>query len=171
MVPTAGQLQPKTKDNQGRSQYLWPATGSNSGFDPKTGKSNGNYVGKNPYVAPGALLAIPKALEKQVEVKTTIGKKIKDALINYGGYIVDGTGPGSDGHNMVAICMDSLINAEMRNQYKFNMAYPHGVTDGNPVYSDLLKIFRNLHAVSNNAPNSVGGGGVPLKPTKPPLCK
>ena len=165
------QLQPKTIDNQGRSQYLWPATGSNAGFNPETGKSNGNYVGKNPYVAPGALLAIPKALEKQVEVKTTIGKKIKDAFINYGGYIVDGTGPGSDGHNMVAICMDSLINAEMRHQYKFNMAYPHGVTDGNPVYSDLLKIFRNLHAVSNNSPSSVGGGGVPLKPTKPPLCK
>ena len=126
---------------------------------------------ENPYVAPGALLAIPKSLEKQVEVKTTIGKKIKDAFINYGGYIVDGTGPGSDGHNMVAICMDSLVNAEMRHQYKFNMAYPHGVTDGNPVYSDLLKIFRNLHAVSNNSPSSVGGGGVPLKPTKPPLCK
>ena len=47
----------------------------------------------------------------------------------------------SDGHNMVAICMDSPVNAEMRHQYKFNMAYPHGVTDGNPVYSDLLKFF------------------------------
>ena len=40
------QLQPKTIDNQGRSQYLWPATGSNAGFNPETGKSNGNYVGK-----------------------------------------------------------------------------------------------------------------------------
>ena len=102
----------------------------------------------------------PKHWRNKLKSKQPLVKKIKDAFINYGGYIVDGTGPGSDGHNMVAICMDSLINAEMRHQYKFNMAYPHGVTDGNPVYSDLLKIFRNLHAVSNNSPSSVGGGGV-----------
>ena len=163
------QLQPRTEDNGGRTQYLWPATGSNEGFDTKTGKSD-SYRGTNPYVAPGSLLAIPKTLEKEVKVKTLIGKKVKDALINYGGYIVDGTGPGVSGHNMVALCMDALVNSEMRHHYNFSMTYPHGVASGTDVYSDLLSIFQNLHAVANNGPKTIGGGGVPLKPRKPPIC-
>jgi hypothetical protein len=169
------QLQPKTQNNGGRSQYVWPATGSNEGFHPASGKS-GTYRGTNRFVAPGALLAIPSFVEGKVHVQTAIGKRIKDAMTNYGGYIVDGTGPGSPGHNMVALCMDALVNTEMREHFGFNMAYPHGVVDNSNstaklLYEDLLRIFQNLYVVSNNAPNAVGGGGTPRKPRKPPICK
>ena len=170
------QLQPKTKENGGRSQYVWPATGSNAGFDHSTGTS-GTYIGTNPYVAPGALLAIPSSMEKNVDVKTIIGKKIKDAMVNYGGYIVDGTGHGSKTRNTVALCMDALVNSEMRKHYKFNMAYPAGISNATTeinearlLYVDLLTIFQNLHVVANNGPHSIGGGGTPLKPNKPPIC-
>jgi hypothetical protein len=55
------------------------------------------------------------------------------------------------------------------------MAYPEGVsadrTDGGrELYFDLLAIFRALHAVTNNVEGSVGGGGTPRVPKKPPIC-
>ena len=87
----ARQLNPKTVDNGGRSQYMWPATGSNAGF---TNGSSGSYTGTNPYVAPGALLAIPSSVAPSVTVTTTVGGMIKQAMVDYGAYIVDGSGKG-----------------------------------------------------------------------------
>ena len=57
----------------------------------------------------------------------------------------------------------------------FAMAYPDGVSadradGGKALYFDLLAIFRALHAVTNNAPESIGGGGTPRVPKKPPIC-
>jgi hypothetical protein len=56
------------------------------------------------------------------------------------------------------------------------MTYPHGVsaavTDkGHALYADLLAIFQALHAVTNNGATSVGGGGTPIVPKKPPICR
>lgn len=70
-------------------------------------------------------------------------------------YIVDGSGhgPGKGARaNSVAICMDALVNAEMRHHFGFNMAYPHGVdTAGSAaeraLYQDLLYIFQALQVV------------------------
>jgi hypothetical protein len=39
-----------------------------------------------------------------------------------------------------------------------------------PLYDDLLRVFQALHIVTNNGPESVGGGGTPRKPPAPPLC-
>ena len=154
--------------NGGRSQYVWPATGSDSGSEHTPG---GLYGGTDPHVAPGALLAIPSAIAASVATSTAIGAKLKAALTTYGGYIVDDTG----GENSVAICMEADVNAEMRAHYSFAMTYPAGVSashadPGRALYADLLAIFQNLHAVTNNAPGRVGGGGAPLAPTKPPIC-
>ena len=154
--------------NGGRSQYMWPATGSDSGSNKAPG---GLYGGSDPNVAPGALLAIPLSAANTVKTTTVVGARIKAALTTYGGYIVDDTGGG----NSVAICMEADVNAEMRSQYGYAMTYPHGVraavTDkGHALYTDLLAIFQALHAVTNNGPTSVGGGGTPLVPKKPPIC-
>lgn len=161
-------LQPASKYNGGRSQYVWPATGSDGGTQKAPG---GLYGGNDPHLAPGALLAIPVEISNSVQVKTIPGAQIKQALIDYGGYIVDDTGAG----NSVAICMDAQVNAEMRELFGYAMTYPHGVTPkagdaGKELYSDLLAIFKALHAVTNNSGNSVGGGGTPRIPTKPPIC-
>ena len=148
--------------NGGRSQYVWPATGSDSGSSKVPG---GLYSGTDPNMVPGALLSFPSSIST-LSLKTTVGKKIFDALYNYGAYIVDDTG----GENSVAICMDALVNAEMRRTYGYNMAYPGGMKKGFPLYQDLLTIFQNLHAVTNNGPGHIGGGGIPRKPTKGPIC-
>ena len=39
-----------------------------------------------------------------------------------------------------------------------------------PFYKDMVKIFRGLHVVDNNSPGRVGGGGVPRRPSAPPIC-
>lgn len=59
---------------------MWPATGSNAGF-PTT-----SYLGKNPHVVPGALLAIPADVAASVNVTTEVGRRMKDALVDYGAY-------------------------------------------------------------------------------------
>jgi hypothetical protein len=169
----ASQLNPKTDYNGGLTQYVWPAVGSNSAFDPSTNSSSGGYEGTNKAVAPGALLAIPANLAPSVTTTSVIGCKIKQALVDWGGYIVDGTGRGN--HNSAAICMDAEVNTEMRRTYGFAMTYPAGVSSkdtggGGELFEDLLRIFQALHAVKNNKPSSRGGGGTPRVPRKPPIC-
>jgi len=157
-----------THYNGGRRQYLWPATGSDGGSNKAPG---GLYTGTDPNVAPGALLAIPESVATGLRMSTVVGSKIMAALVDYGAYIVDDTGGG----NSAAICMEANVNHEMREAYGFTMTYPSGVT-GNPsdkgkiLYDDLLLLFQSLHAVTNNGPQSVGGGGKPRQPTKPPIC-
>ena len=34
----------------------------------------------------------------------------------------------------------------------------------------MVRIFRGLHIVDNNSPGRVGGGGVPRRPSAPPIC-
>ena len=176
------QLQPATVANGHRTQYVWPATGSNAQF--VNGKATAYYTGKNKYLAPGALLAIPASQATTVKSTTPIGKKIRQAMIDYGAYIVDGSGHGENQdplrQNCVAICMDAEVNSEMRARYNWSMAYPHGVQrpdkatgqtpEQNELYNDLLNIFRALQIVTNNGPDNVGGGGKPRVPTKAPVC-
>lgn len=161
-------LQPASVYNGGRGQYMWPATGSDGGSNKAPG---GLYTGTDPNVAPGALLAIPAAVSAMLTMTTVAGAKIKQALTDYGGYIVDDTGAG----NSVAFCMESDVNAELRKAYGYTMTYPHGVSGnaadpGNGLYADLTALLQSLHAVTNNAPASIGGGGTPRVPTKPPIC-
>lgn len=163
-------LQPSSEFNGDRRQYVWPATGSDS---CSKGAPKGCYSGTLSSLAPGALLAVPTSLFIFLDkrMKTQVGHKILEALTYYGGYIVDDTGAG----NSAAICMQSGVNTEMRDAFGYAMTYPHGVTarkddPGHQLYADLLLTFQNLHVVTNNGPESVGGGGVPLRPQKPPIC-
>jgi len=162
---------------------VWPAAGSNRAFDATANSSGAGYTGTNRFVAPGALLATPAAAAAAVATTTPISAKIKRALTDYGGYIVDGTGRGSAAHphhNLAAICMDAAVNAEVREAFNVSVPYPHGVTNpdlapsSNPqdhaLYQALLRVFQALHVVANNAVESVGGGGTPRVPRKPPIC-
>ena len=175
-------LQNSSKYNGGRQQYHWPATGSDGGTSnclngkQNAGRgSNCTYSGQLPGLAEGSLLALPAVVAASVAVNTTVGAKLKAALTDYGGYIVDGTGDGNGPRDpSAAICMDAAVNDEMRRAYGYAMTYPTGVTDdphfGRELYWDLVAIFRALHVVVNNGPESIGGGGTPCVPTRPPLC-
>ena len=163
-------LQSASAYNGGRRQYVWPATGSDS---CSVNAPGGCYGGTLPSLAPGALLAVPAARSSRIaeKMKTKPGRKILEALTDYGGYIVDDTGGG----NTAAICMESDVNAEMRRTFGYAMTYPHGVTSsrtdpGHKLFADLLLIFRALHVVVNNRPGAIGGGGTPRIPTKRPIC-
>jgi hypothetical protein len=167
------QLQPKDAYHAG-TQYVWPAIGSNSGPNPTLNSSRG-YTGTNRFVAPGALLAIPADVAATVTTVTTPGEKIKRAMVDYGAYIVDGTGGPDRLVKTAALCFDSEVNAEMRTAFGFAMTAPAGVTatdtdGGAALYQDLLHIFQALHVVVNNGPGRVGGGGEPRVPRKPPIC-
>jgi hypothetical protein len=75
--------------SMGRNQYVWPAIGSDSGSQTP-GAKGGLYKGSDRNFAPGSLLAIPPAVADGVKTTTAVGAKIKQALIDYGGYFVDG---------------------------------------------------------------------------------
>jgi hypothetical protein len=49
------------------------------------------YNGSNPELMPGSLLAIPPSVADSVKTTTVPGAKIKQALVDYGAYIVDDT--------------------------------------------------------------------------------
>lgn len=71
--------------------------------------------------------------------------------------------------------MESSVNSEMRKAFGYAMTYPHGVSGspsdpGKALYDDLTLLLQALHAVTNNAPGTVGGGGTPRVPPKPPIC-
>jgi hypothetical protein len=80
-LPGGRSLQPHTPENGGRTQYVWPATSSDNYAN--YGRSPIGYNGSLPYLAPGALLAIPRSHAKRVNTSTIPGKIIKRALIEY----------------------------------------------------------------------------------------
>lgn len=155
------QLNPPTAANGGRTQYRWPATGS----DSYTWQPVAGYNGSLSSLVPGALLAIPPSVAPSVHTTTVLGGKFKQVLLDYGGYIVDDTASDS-----AAICMEAAVNEELRVAYNVSMAYPGGLGPGHALYSDLVSIFQALAVVDNNGPASIGGGGAPRRPPAAPLC-
>jgi hypothetical protein len=149
------------------SCFTWPAVGCDSYWNvPGPG-----YNGTNPLLKPGALLAVPPSLAPSVRAGLTTlpGKKILDALVDFGGYIVDDTGSQEGGG---AICMEHGVNAEVQSAYGYSIAIenPLKPTQGAALYNDLVAVFRALSVVANNGPATVGGGGTPRQPPPPPIC-
>ena len=163
-------LQPATAANGGRVQYHWPATGSDSGSNVVCAKG-GLYCGTDPTVAPGSLLAIPPSERSGLLAKlhTVVGRRLLDALIDYGAYLVDDTGSQENG---AAICAEPIVQREVLERYNFSLyiSDPVTTTQARDLYDDLLVLYRRLHAVTNNGPSSVGGGGSPRRPPPPPFC-
>eukprot|EP01084_Bolivina_argentea_P062228 113774_1 len=136
--------------------YVWPAIKCDADYYNRYGGIDHNFK-------PGILLAIPSNT-KELNITTVPGKKIHNALRYYGGYIVDGTGKTNRG----SMCAEWGIEDKFEKYYgySFDQCKP-----GQPFYEDLLKIFQALKIVKNNGPDTVGGGGTPLKPLSPPICQ
>ena len=170
-------LQNATRYNQGRVEYMWPATGSDTGSD-KPCSRGGLYCGTNRHLAPGALVAVPPNVSNVVQrqLKTIIARKVLQALTDFGGYIVDDTGSQSGG---AAICSEPAVIGELLRDYgiSLNISAPvlppthrRDVSPSAVLYRDLVVVFRALHAVVNNGPRSVGGGGRRRRPPPPRIC-
>ena len=102
-------------------------------------------------------------------LRTEPGRRILQALVDFGGYVVDDTGSEQGGG---ALCMERGVTAELRSAYNVSVAIedPLTPTQGGDLYADLLAIFRALSVVVNNSPSAVGGGGTPRQPPPPPIC-
>lgn len=137
--------------------YRWPA-------DRADNSASSIYKGKNPQIVMGTLLAIPpNVTEAMLGLTTRPGKKLFHALQDYGGYQVDITG-----RDNYAIAVEQGVEYEFQATYGYK--FSAGVHSKNPFYKDFMKLFQALNIVTNNSPNSVGGGGTRRAPLAPPFA-
>ena len=142
--------------------FRWPAIHcDNARMQPN---STNFYNGTSDRLKPGALLAVaPKvAAALAPRMATRVGRKLLAALCDYGGYLDDNTASNSGAFNV-----EDGVAEEVAASYG---GLSLDARAGQPLYADLLAIFRQLHIVDNNAADAVGGGGVPRRPPPPPIC-
>jgi hypothetical protein len=126
--------------------YRWPADRADSA-------APSIYKGKNPQLVMGSLLAIPPNLtEYSLGLTTPVGKKLFHALQDYGGYQVDATGADT-----YALAVEQGVEEEFKAAYDYD--FSTSANSNNPFYADFMKLFEALNIITNNSPNSVGGGG------------
>ena len=113
----------------------------------------------------GSLLAVPTDVAKTLTMETVPGRKILAALTTYGGYIADDTAD-----NTFSLCTTPEVISELLNVYNFTVSISEPLQPTSPFFKDLHTAFAALHAVTNNAQGSVGGGGTPLGPIAPEIC-
>jgi hypothetical protein len=139
--------------------YRWPAVRADAyAFNPDKAT---RYGGSNPNLVMGSLLAIPpNVTAKSLGLKTLPGKKLFQALQDYGGYIVDDTAIATH-----TIAIENGVQDEFRETY----GYIFGGNSGE-FYEDVNQLFQALAIVQNNSPDNIGGGGIPRRPLAPPLA-
>lgn len=116
---------------------LLPATSADGNAN-----SPGNNTGNIPY---GGLLALPPAVNLNSLGLSEPGRRLAEAIRNYGIYVVDGGGCAAG-----AIRSDQTVSSTIRNQLR----------------TDIRKIYPHIRLVLNNnvLGNPVAGGGTPLAP-------
>jgi hypothetical protein len=121
----------------------------------------------------GLLLALLPSFDFN-GLQTPPARSIAWTLINYGAYLVDNA--GGDSFNIAAelSCDDSgnihTAYAEFIGVWGHDFQAPSWI---GPTWTawqqDLITIVANLQAITNNGPNSIGGGGTPRQPLAPPV--
>jgi hypothetical protein len=114
--------------------YVWPATEQDY-------SSPWAYYGTIPM---GQLFTIPKSVNIDTLGLSSAARAVAKAMQDYGAYVTDCTGPGT-----VAFYAEPTVPS----------AWLGDVAGPNWSASSLTTIRKNLVAVTNNGPTSVGGGG------------
>lgn len=161
----------------GVNNWVWPAF---------NGDSNSSNRGSDQRVVQGALFAIPPSVNLDtIGLETEPARQIAWTLQNYGAYNHDSTpaqtcaigvevGPAGDfrkqfradwGFPMVREAYTDPNIARLRQDYS---GWSDGANTG-PWIRDLDRIFSRLHVITNNGPNTIGGGGTPRQPLAPPF--
>ena len=136
-----------------RPGYRWPANRADD-------YAAEQYGGANYALVQGSLLAIPPEITKEsLKLGTPAGKKLFDALQDYGAYIVEDS--HEDAHYFA---LEKGVTDEFREKYGYDFNGKSG-----KFYNDFMKLFQALYIVDNNSPNSVGGGGTPRVELAPPI--
>ena len=148
--------------------YRWPATNCDGPASARADPADPNfYNGSNPDLKPGALLAVPPSRGPGVSgtLRTAIGRKLLAALTDYGGYLDDNTAGDAGAFNV-----EEGVEAEVAMAYGGMRLHVSRAGD-QPLYHDLLAIYKELHIVNNNRAGNVGGGGGRRRqPMAPPIC-
>lgn len=153
-------------NNDGTPGYRWPATKADGYANPAQDASFGygtSNTTKYPYMEIGALLALkPDVTPESLGITNPVALKLFYALQDYGVYVTDDT------HwNHYDIPMESGVAEEVQASLGINIKNWGNSTDG--YYQDVMKLLTNLNVVTNNGPNSIGGGGKPRQPLAPPF--
>lgn len=131
------------------STYRWPAT-SSDGYALDRSKTD-SYVGDDPELRMGSLLALPSGLAPaDIGVDTDVGRRLFQALKDYGAYVTEDS--AWDANYLV-------VDAEAEDTFAW----------GDAEQDDFGRLVEALHVVVNNGPDSIGGGGVPRRPPLPEL--
>jgi hypothetical protein len=134
--------------------YRWPARNADSGYA-------GRYVGGNPELRMGALLALAPDVDiNSLGLTTAFGKRLAWTYQNYGAYVVDeGYGTSWD---PITMAVQYGVNDALSQRYGSDL-------EGGAIGADLRRIFARLSVVTNNGASSIGGGGTPRQPLAPPI--
>lgn len=148
--------------------YSWPATSVDGYCGEYYAAGYPKYGGSNPYLRPGALLALKPDFNVN-GLRTEPGRILARAFQDWGAYIGDDTA-----WNAWAIwtAQDDTgsVDAEFASQFSSVGSFTRG--DGQlstPWMLDLRDIFGSLHIVTNNSPSTPGGGGTPRVATYPAI--
>ena len=138
-----------------RPGFRWPA-------DRCDAKARQHYLGQNPSLVMGTLLAIPPQLTpEQLAVKSEVGRKIFHALQDYGAYVSD-----DSGWDAYDLCVERGVPDDVHARYGYSLSGEHGV-----LVEEMKRMVKALMIVENNGPASLGGGGTPRRPLAPGLAE
>ncbi|MEM1120363.1 MAG: hypothetical protein AAGJ18_07920 [Bacteroidota bacterium] len=107
----------------------------------------------NPNLVMGTLLALPTDLTPEsLNLTTKAGEKLFYALQHYGVYFTEDAA-----YDTWDLIVEEAVVEEFVNVYGFSLSSTQWRTEVN-------KLMVALEIITNNAPNSIGGGGVPIAP-------
>lgn len=117
------------------------------------------YQGSNPALVMGSLLAIPPNVTAQsLGLTSKAGKKIFQAMQDYGAYVVDDAG-----WDYNYLCIERSAEQE------YEAVTGHQIDGDTALQADFAKIIAAVKVVDNNESNNIGGGGTPRQPLAPPI--
>ena len=154
--------------------YRWPAIAS----DQFCGAQACGYGGAVPDVMMGSMLAVPPELNESSAnvvlpgcdatggLTTDVGRKLFRALQDYGAYIADDAA-----WDVYSLDVEAGVQQEVQAKYgiDLNGASANSVGANREFWCDWNRIFLNLKVVTNNSPDSIGGGGTPRVPLAAPI--
>jgi hypothetical protein len=144
-------------------KFRWPA---------KTADGNGSNTYSGPVVAlsMGSLVALrPDVDLTAIAWRSPLGRKIAEALRDYGAYVVQSTANGwqwPNGGYTMSISAENGVIAEVKTAFGIDWASAWG-GGGDAWTADMSEIYARLVVVDNNTEQSPGGGGVPRRSLAP----
>jgi hypothetical protein len=150
--------------------YRWPAVKTDGYAGDPT--SPAAYGGQRPSLTVGSLLALKPDFDL-ARLHRDPARIIAQALMDYGGYVVDDV--ASDSYGLSAEWGPAgRVLDEFQQAWGFSMDVAPTIFDtgSSPEHvwaRDMAEIFTHLHVINNNAPDRIGGGGTPRQPLAPPF--